>query len=292
MMKKIQQFLLSLIIFTLFMSVTSAQANVANQIMQQIDTNPTPRESLVQRYYSMDDFYAKISQLSGTHKALPKIASIRSSLRTKLDTAKTNEKKDMMMNMVSAYRSGVTTKDSGLSPICKDRYQLVDDRSYAFNIPTALVLATLDMESSCGRYKPTNGDGVFQLIAKDYGTGTLTTGQWIMMMYDFSALVAGKHARYHTANKLSKDDCTTKNINLTGTTSPICLTYTSMDLDSIIKHGALYNGLSWAIIKWDIQPWAPAYVYGRYTDTYSGSVKDGLITRVLKVLKYMKESSK
>ncbi len=249
MMKKIQQFLLSMIIFTLFISITSAQANVANQIMQQIDTNPTPRESLVQRYYSMDDFYAKVSQLSGAHKSLPKIASIRSSLRTKLDVAKTNEKKDMMMNMLSTYRSGVTTKDSGLSSICKDRYQLVDDRSYAFNIPTPLVLATLDMESSCGWNKPANGDGVFQLIAKDYGTGTLTTGQWIMMMYDFSSLVSGKHARYHTANKLSKDDCTTKNINLTGTTSPICLTYTSMDLDSIIKHGALYNGLANATIK-------------------------------------------
>ncbi len=65
-----------------------------------------------------------------------------------------------------------------------------------------------------------------------------------------------------------------------------------MDLDSLIKHGALYNGLANATIKWDIQPGAPAYVYGRYTDAYSGAVKDGLITRVLKVVKYMKESNK
>jgi hypothetical protein len=209
-------------------------------------------------------------------------------LRSKLDAAKNAEKKDNILTMGDMYRSGVTTSTVWLSNICKDRYQLVDDRSYAFNIPTPLVLATLDMESSCGRYKPSNGDGVFQLIAKDYGTWTLTTGQWIMMIYDFSALIAGKHARYHTANKISKDGCTTKNMNLTGTTSPICLTYTNMDLDSIIKHGALYNGLSWAIIKWDIQPAAASYVYGHYTDAYSGAVKDGLIVRILKVVKYMK----
>ena len=293
MMKKVNLFIFSSVLLGFIVSATTfAQDTITTQIIQQIDTNPTPRESLVQRYYSMDDFYAKIAQLSGTHKALPKISSIRSSLRARLDTAKATEKKTIMFDMIDTYRSGVVTKDSGLSSLCKDRYQLVDDRSYAFNIPTPLVLATLDMESSCGWYKPANGDGVFQLIAKDYGTGTLTTGQWIMMMYDFSALVSWKHAWYHSSNKLSKDTCTTKNISLTGQTAPICLTYTSMDLDSIIKHGALYNGLSGAIIKWDIQPWAPAYVYGRYTDAYSGSTKDGLIVRVLKVLKYMKENNK
>ena len=284
----IKMMYLSIIITYWYVSHGFAQTDITNSILQQINTNPSPRESLVQWYYSMDDFYAKIAGLSWTHKALPKIASIRSTLRSKIDSAKNNEKKDNIITFWNTYRSGVTTQNVWLSNICKDRYQLVDDRSYAFNIPTALVLATLDMESSCWRYKPSNWDGVFQLIAKDYWTWTLTTGQWIMMMYDFSALISGKHARYHTANKLSKDDCTTKNMNLTGTTSPICLTYTSMDLDSIIKHGALYNGLANATIKWDIQPWAPSYVYGRYTDAYSWAVKDGLIVRILKVVQYMK----
>jgi hypothetical protein len=66
------------------------------------------------------------------------------------------------------------------------------------------------------------------------------------------------------------------------------LTYANLDLDSIIKHGALYNGLSWATIKWDIQPAAVQYVYGRYTDVYSGSVKDGLLTKILKSVQYMR----
>lgn len=272
--------------------IGSAEDNLTKKIFQQIDTNPSPRESLVQWYYSMDDFYAKIAQLSKTHTSLPKIAAIRESLRLRLDKEKKNEVKESMLSMVDTYRSGVTTKDSWLTTLCKDRYQLVDDWSYAFNMPTPLVLATLDMESSCWWYKPINGDGVFQLIAKEYGTGTLTTGQWIMMMYDFSSLVSWKHAWYHTANKLSKDSCNSKNKLLTGQTAAICLTYTTMDLDSLIKHGALYNWLANATIKWDIQPAAPSYVYGHYTDTYSGAVKDGLIVRVLKVLKYMKENNK
>jgi hypothetical protein len=250
MMKKNLLLIISFfVVGFLMLGKVSAQDDVTTKIFQQIDTNSNPRESLVQWYYSIDDFYTKIAQLSGSHKALPKIAAIRTSLRSKLDTAKTNDKKNTMFGIVDMYRSGVTTKDIGLTALCKDRYQLVDDRSYAFNMPTPLVLATLDMESSCGWYKPTNGDGVFQVISKDYGTGILTTGQWIMMMYDFSALISGKHAWYHTSNKLSKDDCTTKNTSLTGTTSPICLSYTSMDLDSLIKHGALYNGLANAIIK-------------------------------------------
>jgi hypothetical protein len=41
-----------------------SQSDITNKILQQIETNPSPRESLVQWYYSMDDFYAKIAGLS------------------------------------------------------------------------------------------------------------------------------------------------------------------------------------------------------------------------------------
>jgi hypothetical protein len=147
------------------------------------------------------------------------------------------------------------------------------------------------MESWCGRYKPTNGDGVFQLVSKDYGTGVLSTGERILMMYDFSALLKGKYDRYHTANKLSPNDCNTNMTWSTGIISPICLSYTTLDFDSIVKHGALYNWLSGSIIKGNIQPAIAPYVFGHYTDTYSGSVKDWLLVRILKVLNYTKNPS-
>ena len=49
--------------FVVFNTV-SAQTDITTKILQQIETNPSPRESLVQWYYSMDDFYANIAGLS------------------------------------------------------------------------------------------------------------------------------------------------------------------------------------------------------------------------------------
>ena len=61
-----------------------------------------------------------------------------------------------------------------------------------------------------------------------------------------------------------------------------------MDMDSLIKYGALYNGLSGAVIKGDIQPAASAYVYGKFGSENQSANKDGILMRVLKVLDYMK----
>ena len=63
-------------------------------------------------------------------------------------------------------------------------------------------------------------------------------------MYDYVALVQSKIAWYHTSNSLSKDTCSSKDTTTLGQIAPICLSYTSLDLDSLVKYGALYNGLS------------------------------------------------
>ncbi len=270
------------------LSLVYAQDDITLQVFNTIAKDASPRESLVQWYYSIDNFYNRISAVSPTHPWLYKINILKFALRNKLTLEKTSHDKKQLFNLVDSYWSWVTTKEVPLSLACKQRYELVDDRSYALNIPTALTLATLDMESGCGWYKPANGDGVFQLISKDYGTGTLSTGEWILMMYDFAALLKGKYDRYHNANKLSSSDCT---MNITwsmGLIQPICLSYTTLNFDSIIKHGALYNGLSGAIIKGNIQPASASYVFGHYTDNNSWSIKDGLLVRIFKVLNYTK----
>lgn len=104
------------------------------------------------------------------------------------------------------------------------------------------------------------------------------------MAYDYRDLIQGKHNRYHNANKLSPTTCTQKNMNFTGQTAPICLSYTQMDIDSIIKYGALYNALAGPTIIGDIQPRNISYVYGKLT---SDANKDGLIVRILKILRWM-----
>lgn len=279
-------------VFTFFVLcivwITSAQSSpIQTQILNRIDTAPNARESLVQRYYAIDDLHRRVTIVQPTNPWLSQLITLRTTLRDRIQSEKTALWPLQVWDMMSMYRPQAMTPDEPLSNLCKERYQLVDDRSFAFNLPTPLVLATLDMESSCRWYNPTNGDWVFQLIAKDYGTwSTITTGQWIMMAYDYRDLVQGKNIWYHNANKLSPTACDQKDMNLTGQTAPICLSYTQMDIDSIIKYGALYNGLAGPTIIGDIQPGAPAYVYGKLSRDAN---KDGLIVRILKILRWTNE---
>ncbi len=274
--------------------VAQAQTAVLSQIQQRIDNSDNPRETLVQWYYAVQDLDRRVREANPQHPGISNLTAISQSLRTQIE----NNKKSLWSleygELLTTYRPLVQTADKPLDTLCRQRYQLVDDRSYALDLPTPLVLATLDMESSCRRSNPTNGDGVFQLIAKDYGTGsTLSVGQWIMMMYDYGELVRGKHVWYNNINGLSTNNCNTKNINLTGQTAPICLSYTTIDIDSIIKYGALYNGLArnaerQSYIRWDIQPANPNYVYGKLWTEFVWANKDGLIVRILKVLQFVK----
>jgi hypothetical protein len=64
MKKKLLLGMSSLLLVFLMVGRASAQSDVSTQIIRQIETNPSPRESLVQWYYSMDGFYAKIASLS------------------------------------------------------------------------------------------------------------------------------------------------------------------------------------------------------------------------------------
>ena len=75
---------------------------------------------------------------------------------------------------------------------CPQMYQIADDRSYALDLPTSLTLATWLMESGCGRYRPANGDGIFQIAALDYGTGAINTGLFIASIYDFRDVAVNK----------------------------------------------------------------------------------------------------
>lgn len=257
------------------------------KIMTQADSTTNPRESLVQWYYMVDDLHARVKSLSGSHAQLSRLAEVKNNLRAEID----NRKKAFSQTKVQEFYKNYTGHLSGtvpLSTMCKNQYEIVDDWSYALDLPTPLVLATWDIESSCGWYKPSNGDGVFQLVSKEYGSSSqMTKGEWIMMMYDYAQLLKDKMSRYHTANKLNVSSCSSKSTTATGQTAPICLNYTSMDLDSIIKYGALYNGLSGGKIKGDIQPAAADYVYGKFGSGNQSAKKDGLLMRILKISDYV-----
>lgn len=264
---------------------------LSTKIIQTADTDIAPKESLIQWYYSVDDLATRVEKLAPSSPALARLLLVKTTLRQEIDTRKALLTTTDQDNLLIQYKS-VLEGTPGISDLCKNQYEITDDWAYALNLPTSLILATWDMEASCRRYKPWNGNGIFQITANNYGSDAhFTTGHWIVMMYDYAKLVEGKINRYHNANKLSRDNCPIKDLVATGQIAPLCLSYGSLDMDSIIKYGALYNGLSGATVKGNIQPGAPDYVFGKFGPENQQARKDGLVMRILKVLDYKKKDT-
>lgn len=259
---------------SMFVSSVFAQETVStvDDILTHISKEPRPRESLVQWYYAIDDLTQAVQTQAPQSSSLTKLNTIRSALRKELD-----RKKSLLiqtsgaLSLLSQYRDGMLTRDRALEKNCTQQYTIADDRSYALDLPTSLVIATWLMESGCAWSRPSNGDGIFQIVSKDYGAGLISTGHRIWMMYDFNDFVRAKFAWYQKAN------------NLTGS---LPFSYQHIDYDSVVKFGALYNGLAGGTVRGTIYPAAPNYVFGKLNDDYSSAVKDGLLVRILKVLKY------
>jgi hypothetical protein len=74
----------------------------------------------------------------------------------------------------------------------------MDTISFANNFPTALTIATRYREVTCGYYMPTNGDGPFQIVSKDYGTGQMTEAKFLQTIQDFIDFSKAKHLQYKT----------------------------------------------------------------------------------------------
>jgi len=51
-------------------------------------------------------------------------------------------------------------------------------------------------ETHCGYYLPKNGDGPFQILSKDYGTGEITPDLFIQTVQDFITFSKIKYGNY------------------------------------------------------------------------------------------------
>lgn len=92
--------------------------------------------------------------------------------------------------------SGSFSKDITTADTCTGRYNTMDSISYANNFPTALTIATRYRETNCGYYLPSNGDGPFQILSKDYGTGQITEGKFLRSIQDFIDFSKAKRTQY------------------------------------------------------------------------------------------------
>lgn len=221
-------------------------------------------------YKAKRDFYSQIKVLLSQFSSDERLDYILKELANAMympilaEKAKVKQaSKDFKQSFVASYLTG--TKEITGNDNCTGRYNLIDTISFANNFPTALTIATRYREASCGYYLPGNGDGPFQIISKDYGTGQINENTFVQTVQDFIDFSKAKRQQYKTKLWIS-------------------LTYTWFDWTGLANHAALYNG---GIISGSIvQPIAPRYVYDGYGDAYSGATKYGVLPKFLKTLQW------
>jgi hypothetical protein len=194
------------------------------------------------------------------------LGEIEQDLRDTITETQIQAKQDALpqkQNFVAQYATGI--KEIKENDLCTAYYKDLDTISFVNNFPTALTIATRYREAGCKRYLPGNGDGPFQILSKDYGSGQLTTWIFYQSVQDFIDFSRAKWTQYKS--KLWVD-----------------LTYTSFDFTGLVNHSALYNGgiITGGVVK----PNAPKYVYDGYGNQYSGSIRYGVLPKFLKVLQW------
>lgn len=136
------------------------QTLVQQNIIEDLDS----KQALVDWYYLFDS----IQGLPHSSKVSYIIDTMLAWLRKSIDTKKQADvNHDLSTKIVSKFFENIATKDEGLNDRCFDYIQLVDDWAWALDVPTALIIGTWQMETSCN-FK-TYQHGIFQIMSADYG---------------------------------------------------------------------------------------------------------------------------
>lgn len=222
------------------------------------------------------DFYYQIRSLQNKYSFDDRIDYMLTDLKNYLRTIMQAQKrqaqfssKDAKQAFVDAYTWEIMKKKD-LDPNCIWRYNTLDDIAFSFDYPTSVLIATRYRETNCWYYLPSNGAGPFQIVGKDYGTGEISEAKFVQSVIDFIKFSKDKYSRYENANSASW--------------LIVNLSYTWLDMTGIVRHGALYNGLSWYTVYGDAQPLNPHYVRDNYTEQYSGALRFWLFPQTIRVL--------
>ena len=173
-------------------------------------------------------------------------------------------------SFLDEYRWNIIMEEEFPFDKCTWRYNTIDNISFANDFPTALTIAVWYKESNCGYYLPSNGDGPFQIVSKDYGNGEITEEIFKQSIQDFIDFAKGKIDNY---NKRADEEF-----------PEIKITYTWFDYRGVVSFAALYNG--WTKTGWMVQPNAPKYVFDWYGEDYANAKKYWLFSAFLKVLSW------
>lgn len=113
---------------------------------------------------------------------------------------------------------------------CFEGYEELDTLARQKDFPTVLIIAARYKESGCNLQNPRNGDGLFQIVAHDYGTGEISIAWLLEQAEHFIDFSNAKRERY---KKLQRFDDV-----------PVQITYDGRTLQDIRKQAVLYNGMA------------------------------------------------
>lgn len=178
-------------------------------------------------------------------------------------------------SFVSAYGGELQGDDFELRlQWCVDKFDMVNTIAKKENFPTALILATWFMESSCRMANPNNGDGLFQILSNHYEPGAVNDAELERQVEDFINFSRHKWAWYHRNNPDRQ----------------IVLTHKLWDIESLESQGALYNSVGSKITAWPLRATNQYYNRWNFNPEWKSSVKDGMITAFIRLLNWELEN--
>lgn len=223
------------------------------------------------------NYYKQLWQWNNILKGDERLSTISSNLRdysySIFDSRKKLAKQQSVWTkseILDKYRWDIFIQIDFPIDNCVWRYNTIDSICFANNFPTALALAVWYRESNCGYYLPSNWDGPFQIVSKDYWKWEITEEIFKQTIQDFIDFAKNKIDNY---NKKASEEFPEINIS-----------YTWFDYTWVVSFAALYNW--WTRTWWMVQPNAPKYVFDGYGEKYANTKKYWLFPAFLKLLSW------
>jgi len=275
MKNKIQILVLSLVVIFGFCWISDAKYNLTWDELKQFNSQKATISQASDT--GLWKYYVQLGKWYNILENDERLATISSGLRdyayAQFDSRKKIGKQQSMANkseFLDKYRWDIMMEEEFPIDNCVWWYNTIDNISFANDFPTALTLAIWYKESNCGYYLPSNGDGPFQIVSKDYGNWEITEEIFKQTIQDFIDFAKWKIESYN--NRADEEF------------PEIKISYTSFDYTGVVSFAALYN---WGTRTWGmVQPNAPKYVFDGYGEKYANAKKYWLFPAFLKLISW------
>lgn len=275
MKNKIQVLILSLVIMFGFCWISEAKYSLTWDELQNFNSQKVTINQASNG--GLWNYYTQLAKWYNILEDDERLATISSWLRdyaySQFDSRKKLAKQQSMgekSSFLDEYRWDIMMESEFPIDNCVGWYNTIDNISFANDFPTALTLAVWYKESNCWYYLPSNGDGPFQIVSKDYGNGEITEEIFKQTVQDFIDFAKNKIDNYN--NRADEEFPVIK------------ISYTSFDYTGVVSFAALYNW--WTRTGWMVQPNAPKYVFDGYGEKYANATKYWLFPAFLKLISW------